>query len=132
MYNDEEQVVLSRLGTIGLPMILLTDEQLPILANCYYWGKYPDILSQYLCARLMKLSEQHPSAILKGIKDSIYSSLGRHITLMDYLVKRGEPLSYQWCYGRNAGVLRDVWIKQTLAHYGTTVEQQLELSNVIV
>lgn len=125
-YTKPEQDIVDLLQHYNaeLPKVILTNpkHQLITLARCH--GS-PDfcLTSEFLCCRVMsdKWLPNHNSKLVECIRDSIQF----HPTLQSYLL-------FECGLGKvmpNGCVLRDVWIKQMLHSYSTTVSLQLKESN---
>lgn len=139
MYTEQELSVLEILEGHNLPTIVLSSPriQLPILAKCYISNVDINTI-HHLCTRVRILLEpQHyndfsadeiaNTLVSRELILCISNSIVGWTTVSTYL---GDM------YGRSMHcrlmkdqytkcTIRNIWIKQTLAHYLTTVEEQL-------
>lgn len=129
MFNEAELQVVSSLGDVELPRVILDQPsiQLKMLAHCYY-GEIPPWYSSHLCSRIADLNS--------------FASIDKHILrqrISDSINARPSLTIYMDDCFPNAHIdrrcrkdlnlrlaLRDIWIKQILLKYGTTVYQQLD------
>lgn len=127
-YTESEQHIVNAIDAHGrtLPYVALTDcqQQLIALARCYRTDDRVDI---YLCYRLSRdnwLPVTTLNELIFKIEDAISPDgcLDSHLSDVDFCVTTHSIVA------QHKAILRDVWIKQILANYGTTVEQQLALS----
>lgn len=140
MYTEQELSVLEILEGHALPTIVLSSPrvQLPILAKCYVGNIDMTNYTVHLCIRIRRLLEPQHNGDRSDQEIANLTAMRELLSCISKAIEGTGTLSRYigGMYGDSMHVrfmkdpatklsLRNVWIKQTLADYLTTVEEQL-------